>query len=122
MSIKSTATHLSSPSTNHTRRLAARRLFRAPPYHKGTKHLQTSMSFPGFEPSPYGTTFSIGISTFAELVHSPSAVITFLVRHRLGDTNYHKYTGEGRYTKCCKFRLFRHSSFRFNKESCPTRF
>ncbi|GFU52965.1 hypothetical protein TNCV_1142571 [Trichonephila clavipes] len=30
-----------------------------PPAAKGTIHLQTSMSSPGFEPSPYGTTVSI---------------------------------------------------------------
>ncbi|GFY36818.1 hypothetical protein TNCV_2567801 [Trichonephila clavipes] len=29
-------------------------LFRVPPCRKGTMHLQTSMSSPGFEPSPYG--------------------------------------------------------------------
>ncbi|GFU57784.1 hypothetical protein TNCV_1281331 [Trichonephila clavipes] len=39
-------------STNHTRGLAARRLFRVPPCREGTIHLQTSMSSPGFEPSP----------------------------------------------------------------------
>ncbi|GFW82725.1 hypothetical protein TNCV_3492961 [Trichonephila clavipes] len=50
------AIHLSSSSTNHTREHAARRLFRVAPCHKGTIHLQTSMSSPGFEPSPYGTT------------------------------------------------------------------
>ncbi|GFW36071.1 hypothetical protein TNCV_4929341 [Trichonephila clavipes] len=49
------AYHLSSPSTNHTRRLAARRLFRVPPCRKGTIHLQT----PGFEPSPYGIAVSV---------------------------------------------------------------
>ncbi|GFW71302.1 hypothetical protein TNCV_537201 [Trichonephila clavipes] len=43
---------------NHTRGLAARRLFRVPPCRKGTKYLQTSMSSPGFEPSPYGIAFS----------------------------------------------------------------
>ncbi|GFU86045.1 hypothetical protein TNCV_3070471 [Trichonephila clavipes] len=47
--------HFSTPSTNQTRGLAARRLFRVAPYRKGTIHLQTSMSSPGFEPSPYGT-------------------------------------------------------------------
>ncbi|GFT50890.1 hypothetical protein TNCV_1148171, partial [Trichonephila clavipes] len=46
------ASHLS--STNHTRGLVARRLFRVPPCRKGTIHLQTSMSS-GFEPSLYGT-------------------------------------------------------------------
>ncbi|GFS55450.1 hypothetical protein TNCV_1627191 [Trichonephila clavipes] len=53
------ASHLSSPSTNLTRRLAARRLFRVPPCRAGTVHLQVSMSSPGFEPSPYGTAVSI---------------------------------------------------------------
>ncbi|GFX17811.1 uncharacterized protein TNCV_2292601 [Trichonephila clavipes] len=47
------------PSTNHTRGLAARRLFRVPPCRKGTIHLQTSMSSPRFEPSPYGTAVSV---------------------------------------------------------------
>ncbi|GFV02397.1 uncharacterized protein TNCV_1023251 [Trichonephila clavipes] len=53
------ASHLSSPSINHTRGLAARRLFRVPPCRKGTIHLQTSMSSPGFEPSPYGIAVSV---------------------------------------------------------------
>ncbi|GFV39858.1 hypothetical protein TNCV_4144951 [Trichonephila clavipes] len=47
------------PSTNHTRGLAARWLFRVPPCRKGTIHLQTSMSSPEFEPSPYGTAVRI---------------------------------------------------------------
>ncbi|GFT05267.1 hypothetical protein TNCV_123031 [Trichonephila clavipes] len=51
--------HLSSPSINLTRGLAARRLFRVPPCHAGTIHLQTSMSSPGFEPSLYGTAVSV---------------------------------------------------------------
>ncbi|GFX67493.1 hypothetical protein TNCV_3463821 [Trichonephila clavipes] len=38
--------------------LAARRLFRVPPCCAGTIHLQTCMSSPGFEPSPYGTAVS----------------------------------------------------------------
>ncbi|GFT14434.1 hypothetical protein TNCV_4004101 [Trichonephila clavipes] len=53
------ASHLSSPSTNHTRGLAARRLFRVPPCRKDTIHLQISMSSPGFEPSPYGIAVSV---------------------------------------------------------------
>ncbi|GFV83325.1 hypothetical protein TNCV_1900511 [Trichonephila clavipes] len=53
------ASHLSSPSTNHTRGLVARRLFRVPPCRKGSIHLQTSMSSPGFEPSPYTTAVSV---------------------------------------------------------------
>ncbi|GFW83359.1 hypothetical protein TNCV_2544571 [Trichonephila clavipes] len=51
--------HLSSPSTNLTKGLAARRLFIVPPCCKGTIHLQTSMSSLGFEPSPYGTAICI---------------------------------------------------------------
>ncbi|GFW43584.1 hypothetical protein TNCV_4769361 [Trichonephila clavipes] len=51
--------HLSIPSTNPTRGLAARRLFRVPPCREGTIHLQTSMSSPGFKPSPNGTAVSI---------------------------------------------------------------
>ncbi|GFV05422.1 hypothetical protein TNCV_226331 [Trichonephila clavipes] len=46
---------LSSPSTNLTRGLAASR----PPSRKGTIHLQTSMSSPGFEPKPYGIAVSV---------------------------------------------------------------
>ncbi|GFX46195.1 hypothetical protein TNCV_2298441 [Trichonephila clavipes] len=53
------AFHLSFPSTNHAKGLVARRLFRVPPCRKGTIHLQTSMSSPGFEPSPYGTAVSV---------------------------------------------------------------
>ncbi|GFV65518.1 hypothetical protein TNCV_1737551 [Trichonephila clavipes] len=55
----SEASHLSSPSTNHTRGLATRRLFSVPPCRAGTIHLQTTMSSPGFEPSPYGTAVSV---------------------------------------------------------------
>ncbi|GFW91426.1 hypothetical protein TNCV_3375921 [Trichonephila clavipes] len=47
------------PFTNHTRGLAARRLFRVLQCRKGTIHLQTSMSSPGFEPSPYGIAVSV---------------------------------------------------------------
>ncbi|GFW48564.1 hypothetical protein TNCV_3838991 [Trichonephila clavipes] len=54
----SEAFQFSSPSTNLTRELAARWLFRVPPCHKGTLHLQTSMLSPGFEPRPYNTTVS----------------------------------------------------------------
>ncbi|GFV58168.1 hypothetical protein TNCV_687751 [Trichonephila clavipes] len=43
------------PPTNHTRGLAARRLFRVAPRRNGTIYLQTSMSSPGFKPRPYGT-------------------------------------------------------------------
>ncbi|GFY14248.1 hypothetical protein TNCV_3614371 [Trichonephila clavipes] len=53
------ASHISSPSTNHTRGLAARRLFRVPPCRKVTIHLQSSMSSSGFEPSPYGIAVSV---------------------------------------------------------------
>ncbi|GFV48951.1 hypothetical protein TNCV_1093511 [Trichonephila clavipes] len=53
------ASQLSFPSTNHTRGLAARWLFRVSPCRKGTIYLQTSTSSPGFEPSPYGTAVSI---------------------------------------------------------------
>ncbi|GFX11208.1 hypothetical protein TNCV_4424671 [Trichonephila clavipes] len=55
----SKASQLSSPSTNLTRGLKARRLFRVPPCRKGTIHLQTSMSSLGFEPSPYGKAVSV---------------------------------------------------------------
>ncbi|GFX89031.1 hypothetical protein TNCV_2853311 [Trichonephila clavipes] len=53
------ASHLSTHSTNHTRGLAARRLFRIPPCRKVTTHLQTSMSSPGFKPRPNGTAVSV---------------------------------------------------------------
>ncbi|GFU06304.1 hypothetical protein TNCV_4765971 [Trichonephila clavipes] len=53
------ASHLSTRSTNHTRGLTAQRLFNVPPCRKGTIPLQTSMSSPGFEPSPYGTAVSV---------------------------------------------------------------
>ncbi|GFV77584.1 hypothetical protein TNCV_1071131 [Trichonephila clavipes] len=50
---------LSTPSTNFTRRLGSRRLFRVPPCREGTIHLQTSMPSPGFEPRLYGTAVSV---------------------------------------------------------------
>ncbi|GFX09743.1 hypothetical protein TNCV_653421 [Trichonephila clavipes] len=53
------ASHFPSPAANLTRRLVARRLFRVPPCHEGTMHLQTSMSSPVFEPRPYGTAISV---------------------------------------------------------------
>ncbi|GFS91299.1 hypothetical protein TNCV_1307061 [Trichonephila clavipes] len=55
----SEASQLSSPSTNLTRELAARWLFRVPPCHKSTIHLQTSMLSPGFEPRLYDTAVSV---------------------------------------------------------------
>ncbi|GFV51656.1 hypothetical protein TNCV_1320121 [Trichonephila clavipes] len=51
--------HLFFPSTNLTRGLVTRRLFRVPPFHKGIIHLQTSMPSPGCEPRPYGTAVSV---------------------------------------------------------------
>ncbi|GFX95948.1 hypothetical protein TNCV_2085281 [Trichonephila clavipes] len=53
------ASHLSFPSTDLKRRLAARRLFRGPPCREGIIHLQTSVPSPGFEPRPHGTAVSI---------------------------------------------------------------
>ncbi|GFX42055.1 hypothetical protein TNCV_2134701 [Trichonephila clavipes] len=53
------ASHLSSPSTNLTRGLAARWLFRVLPCHKDTIHLQTSIIYLGFEPRSYNTAVSI---------------------------------------------------------------
>ncbi|GFX29323.1 hypothetical protein TNCV_3218571 [Trichonephila clavipes] len=50
------------PPTNLIRGLGDRGLFRVSPCHKDTKHLQTSMPFPGFEPRPYGTAFSVGMA------------------------------------------------------------
>ncbi|GFX58028.1 hypothetical protein TNCV_4047861 [Trichonephila clavipes] len=41
------------------RELAARRLFKVPPCHEGTIHLQTSMSSPGFEPRLNDTAVSV---------------------------------------------------------------
>ncbi|GFT88022.1 hypothetical protein TNCV_4391621 [Trichonephila clavipes] len=52
----SEASHLSSSSTNLTRVLADRRLFRVPPCRKGTIHLQTSVPSPVFE---HGTAVSV---------------------------------------------------------------
>ncbi|GFT06503.1 hypothetical protein TNCV_3356291 [Trichonephila clavipes] len=53
------ASHLPTPSTNHTRGLVARRLFKVSPCFKGTIHLQTSMSSSGFKHSPHGTPVSV---------------------------------------------------------------
>ncbi|GFW93296.1 hypothetical protein TNCV_2604141 [Trichonephila clavipes] len=53
------ASYLSSPSTNLTRGLEARRLFGIPPCHKGTIHLQTSMTSSGFETRSYDTAVSV---------------------------------------------------------------
>ncbi|GFW93755.1 hypothetical protein TNCV_4220361 [Trichonephila clavipes] len=66
------ASHISSPSTNHTRGFAARGLFIVPPCREGTTHLQASMSSPEFEPRPYGTAVSFanhytGWPTFIDL-------------------------------------------------------
>ncbi|GFX50691.1 hypothetical protein TNCV_2722771 [Trichonephila clavipes] len=47
------------PSRNHTRGLAARRLFRVPPCRERTIHLQTFNSSSGFEPSSYDTAVSV---------------------------------------------------------------
>ncbi|GFV27513.1 hypothetical protein TNCV_2540511 [Trichonephila clavipes] len=64
------AFHLSSPSTNLTRELAARRLFIVAPCREGTTHLQTSTSSPGFKPSPYGT-------ASASLTTAPNAQLNY---------------------------------------------
>ncbi|GFX92922.1 hypothetical protein TNCV_914721 [Trichonephila clavipes] len=53
------AYYLSSPSTNLTRELVARRLFKVPPCREGTIHLQTSMSSAKFEPRSFGTAVSV---------------------------------------------------------------
>ncbi|GFW51482.1 hypothetical protein TNCV_4211601 [Trichonephila clavipes] len=53
------ASHLSSPFSNLTKGLAARRLFRVPHCHEGTIHLKTSMPSPTFEPRPHGTAASV---------------------------------------------------------------
>ncbi|GFV53040.1 hypothetical protein TNCV_4643991 [Trichonephila clavipes] len=58
---RSKPSHLSSLSTNLTRGLAARRLFRVFPSRESTIHSQTSMSSPGFEPRPYRTAVSVTI-------------------------------------------------------------
>ncbi|GFT16728.1 hypothetical protein TNCV_1333441 [Trichonephila clavipes] len=69
------ASHLSFPSTNHTRGLAARRLFSVPPCRKGTIHLQTSMPSPGFKPSPYDNAVSVANhSTGCGVVPLPKSV------------------------------------------------
>ncbi|GFX86929.1 hypothetical protein TNCV_2124761 [Trichonephila clavipes] len=55
----SKVSHLSSPSINLMKGLAARQLFRVPPCYEDAIHLQTSTSSPGFELSPYTTAVSI---------------------------------------------------------------
>ncbi|GFW13209.1 transposable element Tc3 transposase [Trichonephila clavipes] len=50
-------------------RTCGRRLFRVPPCHAGTIHLQTPMPSPGFEPSPYGT------ARFVEWAQNEIAVV-----------------------------------------------
>ncbi|GFV64812.1 hypothetical protein TNCV_809091 [Trichonephila clavipes] len=52
------ASNLSSPSTNLTRGLVARRLLRILPCRKGTIHLQASIPSLRFKPRPYGTAVS----------------------------------------------------------------
>ncbi|GFX72923.1 hypothetical protein TNCV_1752301 [Trichonephila clavipes] len=61
----SEVSHLSSPSTNLTRGLAAQWLFREPPCHKGTIHLQTPMLSPGFETRPYDTASRATMTRFS---------------------------------------------------------
>ncbi|GFX49146.1 hypothetical protein TNCV_5041401 [Trichonephila clavipes] len=61
---RSGASHLSSPFANFNSRraargLAARRLFKVPPYCEDTIHLQTSISSPGFKPRTDGTAVSV---------------------------------------------------------------
>ncbi|GFX98007.1 transposable element Tcb2 transposase [Trichonephila clavipes] len=70
------ASHLSSLFTSHKRGLATRQLFREPPRRKGTIHLQTSMSSPGFEPSPYDTAVSVSnhYTHWAESVSKPDEI------------------------------------------------
>ncbi|GFU92369.1 hypothetical protein TNCV_823951 [Trichonephila clavipes] len=51
--------HLSSLPIYFMRGPAARRAFRLPPCGEDTIHLETTMSFPGFEPKHYGTAVSI---------------------------------------------------------------
>ncbi|GFW51643.1 uncharacterized protein TNCV_4213191 [Trichonephila clavipes] len=46
-------------SDSLTRGLVARRLFKVSPCREGTKHLQISMSSPGFEPKPNDTEASV---------------------------------------------------------------
>ncbi|GFU88690.1 hypothetical protein TNCV_4443671 [Trichonephila clavipes] len=61
-----------SSSTNLTRGLATRRLFRVPPFCESTVYLQTSMPSPGFEPSPNGTAVSFAnhYTGWAAALHS----------------------------------------------------
>ncbi|GFU68563.1 uncharacterized protein TNCV_3064871 [Trichonephila clavipes] len=82
--------HLSSPSTNLTKGLAARRLFKVP-CREGTIHLQTSMSSLGFEPSPNGTAVSVAnhytgwvtAMTFNNLQNDFVAAVAEWYRHRI---------------------------------------
>ncbi|GFV21242.1 hypothetical protein TNCV_183931 [Trichonephila clavipes] len=55
----SRASNLSSTSTNIPRGLAVRWLFGVPPCRKGTIHLQTPTSSPGYKPRPYDTALSV---------------------------------------------------------------
>ncbi|GFT75572.1 hypothetical protein TNCV_1135401 [Trichonephila clavipes] len=58
----------SGPSTNLTRGLAARKLFKVPPCRESTTHLQTSMPSPGFEHRPYGAAVSVTNSAGLSIV------------------------------------------------------
>ncbi|GFX38655.1 hypothetical protein TNCV_3476451 [Trichonephila clavipes] len=53
------ASLLSSPSTKVSRELSAQRIFRVPPCHTSSIHLQIPMPSPGFEPKLYGTAVSV---------------------------------------------------------------
>ncbi|GFT23202.1 hypothetical protein TNCV_1859111 [Trichonephila clavipes] len=71
------------PPTNHTRGLAAGRLFRVPPCRKGTVHLETPMSSPGFEPCPYGSAVSVA-NHYTGWATTPHMNITYRQTSGLG--------------------------------------
>ncbi|GFY36345.1 hypothetical protein TNCV_3450481 [Trichonephila clavipes] len=68
------AYHFYSPSTNLTRGLASRWLFKVPACHKGSIHLQTSMSSPRIEPKP--NCAAVSTNCFTSVENQP-----FLVQH-----------------------------------------
>ncbi|GFV48156.1 hypothetical protein TNCV_3554351 [Trichonephila clavipes] len=80
-----------SPSTNLTRGLAARRLFRVPRCREGTVHLQTSMPLAGFEPRPYDIAVSVAIYAFIKiyLLTTLQGPIIADIQHHLSERNVH---------------------------------
>ncbi|GFY32674.1 hypothetical protein TNCV_4637811 [Trichonephila clavipes] len=77
------------------RGLAARRLFRIPPFREGTIHLQTSMFSPEFKPTPNVTAVSVsnyytGWATIEEVVDLVRQINIEVVRDEVLELpNYH---------------------------------